>query len=96
VAQGSWTLLAETGQILLQGTWSAQKARAGWQGTWTATLHGQSLSGTWTADITDMSGKTFEQMLEWTAKKEIAGSWRSGRYEGNWWLKGSPPQGGSR
>jgi hypothetical protein len=91
MAQGSWTLLAETGQILLEGTWSAQKARAGWQGTWTArTLNGRSFSGTWKADITDLGPKTFKEMLERAAENEVAGWWRSGPYQGNWWLKGSP------
>ncbi len=95
MTQGSWTILTETGQVL-EGTWSAQKTRLGWQGTWTArTLQGRSFSGTWKADIADLSGKTLEKMLEWTAEKEIPGSWRSGRYQGNWWLKGSP-QGRSR
>ncbi len=90
LAEGSWTLVSETGQILLEGTWSAQKARTGWQGTWAArTRRGGSFSGTWKADITDLDAKTFTQMLERTAEKEIAGSWRSGRYQGNWWLKGS-------
>ena len=90
-AQGAWTLLSETGEVRLQGTWSALKVRSRWQGTWTArTLQGQSFSGTWNADITELSRKTLQQMLEWTAEKEVAGAWRSGRYQGNWWLKGSP------
>jgi hypothetical protein len=94
VVQGSWTLLGEAGQILLDGTWSAQKTRLGWQGTWSAReRQGRSLSGTWRADIADLRGKTFEEMLEWTAQKQIAGSWRSGGDQGNWWLKGPPPQG---
>jgi hypothetical protein len=83
--------------VVLEGTWSAQKTRLGWHGAWTArTVAGRSFSGTWSADIADLAGRTFEEMLEWTAEKEIAGAWRSGRYQGNWWLKGSPPQGRSR
>lgn len=96
-AQGSWTLLTETGEILLEGTWSAQKTRVGWQGAWTArTLRGRSFSGTWEANIANLSGKTFKEMLERTAEKEVAGAWRSGGYRGNWWLKSSPPRGRSR
>lgn len=91
VAQGSWTLLTQTGQFLLEGTWSAQKARSGWQGTWTArTMNGRSLSGTWKADITALGPKNLKEMLERTTENEIAGWWRSGRYQGNWWLKGVP------
>jgi hypothetical protein len=91
MAQGSWTLLNETGQILQEGTWSAQKARTGWQGTWTATAQGRPFSGTWSADIDESTGKTLKEMLAWSMEKDITGSWRSGRYEGNWRLKGSPP-----
>ena len=94
---GSWTLLGDNGQILLEGKWSAEKAGGAWQGTWTArTRQGRSFSGTWRADIDDLRGKTFEQMLEWTVEKQIAGSWRSGSAQGNWWLKGSPPQPANR
>ena len=90
-AEGSWTLLSETGEIRLQGTWSARKAPSRWQGTWTArTPPGQLLSGTWSADLSELSSKTLQQMLQWTAEKEIAGAWRSGRYQGNWWLRASP------
>jgi len=90
-AEGSWTLLSDTGEVRLYGTWSAQKARSCWQGTWTArTPRGQSFSGTWNADLTEIGSKTFKQMLEWTGEKEIAGSWRSGGSQGYWWLKGSP------
>jgi hypothetical protein len=27
-------------------------------------------------------------MLKRTTEKQVAGSWRSGRYQGNWWLDG--------
>jgi hypothetical protein len=98
VARGSWTLLNEAGdEILMQGTWSAQKIAQGWRGTWTARiLNGRSFSGTWNADMAGFGGKTIEEMLERTTTKEIAGWWRSGGYQGNWWLKGSPAQGRSR
>lgn len=93
LAQGSWTLLSNTGEVILEGTWSALKGSAAWQGTWTArTMQGQSFSGTWRADLADFKGKTFEDMLESTAIKEVAGWWRSGHYQGNWWLKGFPAQ----
>ena len=96
-AEGSWELVNETGQTVLEGTWAANKTRFGWQGAWAArTLTGQSFSGTWTADITGSNGKSFRQMLEWTLEKDILGSWRSGRYQGSWRLKGSPPAGQGR
>ena len=44
-ALGSWTLLNESGEVVLEGTWSAQKTGRRWQGTWTARpMKGQSLS----------------------------------------------------
>lgn len=84
---GSWTLLSDSNQIVLEGTWSARKSLRGWQGTWTARLNsGRAFSGTWTADMTE--GKTFRDMLQQTIEKQITGSWRSGRMQGNWWLMG--------
>ena len=64
------------------------ESREGWQGTWTArTPNGQPFSGTWTSDLADFSGKTFQEMLERTVVREVAGSWRTGRQHGNWWPK---------
>jgi len=89
-ARGSWTLLNEAGEIILEGTWSSQKMRQSWQGTWTSRAHrGAALSGTWNADLASFSGKTMQAMLERTAEREVAGSWRTRGYQGNWWLKGS-------
>jgi hypothetical protein len=93
-AIGSWTVLNDAGEVLLQGTWSAKKTGQHWQGTWTARPEkGQSLSGTWTADATNLNADSLAEMLKRTATKEVAGWWRSGHYQGNWWLKGSPQQG---
>jgi len=88
-AQGSWTLLSDTGEILMQGSWSARKAERDWVGTWSARAGtGGSFSGTWSAYLPDFSGKTFEEMLRRTLVKQVAGSWQSGRHQGNWWLDG--------
>jgi hypothetical protein len=90
-AIGSWTILNEAGDVLLEGTWSAQKTGKGWQGTWTArTMKGQLLSGTWTADAANLNADSLAEMLKSTATKAITGSWRSGSHQGNWSLKGSP------
>jgi hypothetical protein len=92
-ARGSWTLFNDASEILLEGTWSAQKTAQGWQGTWTARSEkGQLFSGTWAADVANLNPETFAEMLKRTATREVAGSWRSGRHQGNWWLKGSPQQ----
>ena len=89
-ALGSWTLVNDAGDVLLEGTWSAQKTGQHWQGTWTArTTKGGSFSGTWNADAASLNVQSFAEMLKSTAAKEVAGSWRSGHYQGNWSLKGS-------
>ena len=89
-AIGSWTLVNDAGDVLLEGTWSAQKTGQHWQGTWTARpMKGQLLSGTWTADAASLNAESLAEMLKSTATKEVTGSWRSGHYQGNWLLKGS-------
>jgi hypothetical protein len=91
VARGSWTLFNEASEIILEGTWSAQKTGEGWQGTWTSRARkGAALFGTWNADLPSFSGKTIQAMLERTTERDVAGSWRTRGYQGNWWLKGSP------
>ena len=88
-AQGSWTLLSDSNQILLEGTWSARKSASGWQGTWSARVgQGRPLSGTWTSALDDINVKTFEDMLKAALQKQISGSWQKGRMQGNWWLQG--------
>jgi hypothetical protein len=58
---------------------------------------GRPYSGTWQADAAGLSSKTLAEMLAATAKKVIAGSWRSGSYQGNWWLEGAtPPRPGAK
>jgi hypothetical protein len=87
-ASGSWRLLNESNQLVLEGTWSARKSASGWRGTWSARIQkGRTFSGTWDAAMEDFNGKTFEDMLKRTAEKQIGGSWHSGRAQGNWWLQ---------
>jgi len=86
-AYGSWTLLSDSNQIILEGKWSARKFSTSWQGAWSARVgSGKSFSGTWTLDRPE--GKTFEDVLKQTLEKQVTGSWRSGRMQGNWWLMG--------
>src|SRR4030095_558250 len=35
LAQGSWTVI-EANRVLFEGTWAAEKERAGWRGGWSA------------------------------------------------------------
>src|ERR1700751_6343200 len=74
-AIGSWILLNEAGDVLLEGTWSAQKTGKSWQGTWTARpMKGQLLSGTWTADAASLNADSLAEMLKSAATKEVTGS----------------------
>ena len=89
-ARGSWTLVGDAGDVVMEGTWSARKTREGWQGTWTARVSkGGALSGSWSADLAGFAGKTMAEMLNRSNEKQVAGSWQSGRYQGYWYLDGS-------
>lgn len=87
-AGGSWTLISESSQIILEGTWSAKKSARGWQGTWSAKTGGEPFSGTWTSNVPDVNAKTFEDLLTAAIHKQVAGSWQKGRLQGEWWLQG--------
>jgi len=88
-AKGSWTLVTDSGDVMLEGTWSARKTGAHWQGTWRArTSHGQFFSGTWSAQLPETGNQTFATLLQQTIEKEVNGSWQSGRYQGSWSLTG--------
>jgi hypothetical protein len=90
-AHGSWTLENDAGDMLMQGTWSAEKSRRGWQGTWTArTAPDRIYSGTWSAFMSGTPAKTFEDMLNATLENDVAGRWRYGSSEGGWWLRSTP------
>jgi hypothetical protein len=88
-AEGSWTLVNDSGDLMLQGTWMARKTGSGWQGIWRArTTEGQLFSGKWEADLPESVDQTFAALLRRTSEKEVAGSWQSGGNRGNWWLTG--------
>lgn len=92
-ASGSWSLLSNAGEIVMQGTWSARKAGQSWEGSWRARAgNGRSLAGAWSANLSEFEGKTFREMLELTMQRQVGGAWQSGSYQGNWWLEGSRPK----
>jgi hypothetical protein len=89
-ATGSWTMVDDKGSVLMQGTWSANKAKGAWRGAWSARLApgGDVVSGTWAADASRLKGcKTFAEMLRRGTEVEIAGTWRMGKSRGTWWLR---------
>jgi hypothetical protein len=90
LAQGSWTVI-EGNRVLLQGTWAAEKQRAGWRGAWSALVaSGRAgsppITGTWQADVKDSSIDTLAAMLQRTAQGQIDGTWRRGQMSGSWSL----------
>ena len=96
-AKGSWTLVTDSGDVMLEGTWSARKTGLHWQGNWKAwTAKGQSFSGSWEADLPESKDQTFALLLQRTVEKEVAGFWHSGGYQGNWWLTGLKHKNGKR
>jgi hypothetical protein len=90
-AYGAWIMQNDTGDITLQGTWSARKTGAGRTGTWSARVNGrQKYSGSWTASELGPSSKTFVGMLEAAAKDGASGTWSTDRLCGSWSLKRDP------
>jgi hypothetical protein len=90
-ARGSWILVNDRGDVLMQGTWSGQKSATGWKGTFSArVLRGGVYSGVWSASGPGPGSKTFADMLQAAAKSAASGAWRSGGYGGAWRLSPSP------
>jgi hypothetical protein len=100
-ASGSWALLKEDNQTIVEGTWSAAKSSRGWEGAWSARIgagklqsgqvtFGERLSGTWQAGSGDIDGRTFADLLRQSVASMITGTWRSRSLSGSWSLKGSP------
>lgn len=90
IAAGTWTLVS-VGQVVVEGTWRAEKSDRGWEGFWSGhTAQGQSLAGSWGTSFEHWHGRTLQDMLERTLETEVSGWWQSGHSQGDWWLKGSP------
>jgi len=93
VAQGSWTLLNRSNQIAARGTWSAAKTEKVWSGSWQARVAtergatGRLLSGSWRTQISDTDVRSLAELLEYTFREQVSGSWASGRLAGAWSLR---------
>lgn len=85
---GSWILVNERNDVVLQGTWSARKSAAGWKGTWRARVYrGRAYAGTWTATEPGPGSKTFADILRAATKGTVAGTWSSAGFGGDWRLR---------
>jgi hypothetical protein len=92
-ANGSWSLVNASNQIVLSGTWAATKTPRSWAGTWSARVvtgrgsSGRVYSGTWRTEIKASETGTLGEMLQQTLQQEITGAWKSGAMSGSWSLK---------
>ena len=99
-AKGSWALLNNANQIVLQGAWSAVRSQRSWKGTWSARVFapgrsgtpvpsGRVMSGSWQADAGASTAKTLSDLLQEALQTQVDGAWGSGALRGRWSLKGS-------
>jgi hypothetical protein len=87
-ARGGWQLLNDASQIVVDGTWAAQKTAGVWQGTWSARVRsGQVFSGTWQTALKESASGTLGEMLQRTLQGQVTGSWRSQGMSGTWSLR---------
>ena len=87
---GSWLLLSDSGKIALSGTWSARKTQRGFRGSWSVQDQShRTVSGTWRVAVGSGGGTTLQQLLEQTLVGQVSGAWRSGRRQGQWWVRGA-------
>ncbi len=70
----------------MRGTWSAERQAPAWQGTFVARSGRRVVSGRWTAYLERENVKTFQEMLQRSMEKQVAGAWDSGAVFGKWWL----------
>jgi len=95
-AQGTWTLMNRSNQIVAQGTWSAVKTARVWSGSWRARVLTKSgatsrlLSGNWRTQIGDADVRTLQELLHKTLSDVVNGTWGSGRLAGAWSLRAFP------
>lgn len=90
--EGVWTLQDATGNVLMQGGWSANKSVQAWSGAWRATVAGRSgeYSGTWTSTISLSSPAHLAEMLEAALRAVVSGTWKAGPRSGSWSIRTSP------
>jgi len=89
---GSWALLNDARQIVLQGTWSAVKVAQRLNGTWSARVAqagampqaGKPMSGTWALDANSVSAKTMDDLFQRAMEAAIGGAWSTGGLRGRW------------
>jgi hypothetical protein len=90
LAEGSWTVIGAN-RVVLQGTWAAEKQRAGWRGAWSALVASAPagsppMTGTWQANVKESALQTLADMLQRTAEGQVDGTWSHAGMSGTWSL----------
>lgn len=94
---GSWAVLNQARQIVLQGTWSAVKVATRLSGTWSARIapagrglpvpSGQVMSGSWSLDAATTAAKSMDELFQRALETSISGAWASAGLRGRWSAK---------
>jgi hypothetical protein len=94
---GSWAVLNDARQIVLQGTWSAVKVEQRLNGTWSARVvqggrglparPGQPMSGNWSLDAATVTAKTLDELFQRALETTISGAWATAGLRGRWSAK---------
>jgi len=89
---GTWTLRGPSGQLLMQGGWSASKSPEAWNGGWRATVEKRAgeFAGTWEARTELTPKATLGDMLESAVRAVVSGTWKAGGSAGAWSIRASP------
>ena len=89
---GAWMLQDATGNILMQGGWSASKSAQSWNGAWRAMVSGRAgeYAGTWTSTISLSPQARLAEMLESALRAVVSGTWKSGPRSGSWSIRAAP------
>jgi hypothetical protein len=88
---GAWMLQDATGNILMQGGWSASKSAQSWSGAWRATVSGRSgeYAGNWTSTTSLSPQAHLAEMLESALRAVVSGTWKAGPRSGSWSIRAS-------
>ncbi len=85
-ARGTWAVVSQSGVVMMQGTWSAERQSGSWRGRFAATTRGRRFLGTWKADLGDADARTLEDMLQRAMTNDISGVWQAQSLYGSWFL----------
>lgn len=88
---GTWTLQDASGNIRLQGGWSASKSGQSWNGAWRSTVYGGTgeFAGTWTSSLSAAPQANLIVMFQSALSAVVSGTWKAGS-AGAWSIRVVP------